>query len=128
MNILEQAQKLGQAILETPEYQRFATAQKAQIEDEEATRQIQNYNDLRRNFALQIQNTNPPEEEIQKIRATLQEEFHKLRQNPIINEYIEANEEYSQLVENINGIINMYALGKEGGSCSGGCSSCSGCN
>ncbi len=129
MDILEQARELGQAILNSPEYERYEKAQKAQSEDEDATSQIKDYNNLRNELALRIKNTNPPQDEIDEVRATLEGEYHKLRKNPIIDEFIEANEAYYRLVENVNGIISMFVSGKESGGCSGGgCSSCSGCN
>lgn len=127
MTIYEQTTALGEAITETEEYKRFKEAEKAQQESQEATDQINDYNKLRNELALQIRNTNPPKEEIDKIRETLDKEFEKLRENPIIDEYIEANKAFTQLVENINNIIGMYVSGNQGG-CGGSCSSCSGCH
>jgi cell fate (sporulation/competence/biofilm development) regulator YlbF (YheA/YmcA/DUF963 family) len=126
MSILEQAQKLGEAILLTDEYKRFTEAEKAQSENEAAMKEVEAYNKLRNDFALEIQNTNPPKEKVDEIRKTLSEAFDNLGKNPVIGEYIEANKNYSQLIDNIQNIIEMYASGGDSQGCGGSCSSCSG--
>ena len=126
MNILEQAQKLGEAILLTDEYKRFTAAEAAQTADENAMKEVQEYNKLRNSYALETQGGNLDKERIDEIRKTVGDAFDKLCENPVVKEYIEANKEYTQLIDNIQSVIEMYANGGNQGGCSGNCSSCGG--
>lgn len=128
MTILEQAQKLGEAILETEEYKRFIDAEKKQAADEGAMKEIEEYNNLRNGYAMEVKDNEPSKERVEEIRKELGDAFDKLESNPVIHEYIEANKNYTQLIDDIQGVIEMYANGGNGG-CSGSCGSCSGhCN
>ncbi len=128
ITIFEQARELGEAILKTEEYKRYAMAEIAQSSDEEAMALVNAYNEKRRELGKRISMDNPTKEEIEEIRAELNAEFDKLRANAVVNEYIEANKAYSEMAEQINNIINMYISGGESSSCSGSCSGCSGCS
>ena len=128
MTIYEQARALGEAILETEEYKRYALAEIAQNSDPDAMELVNAYNTKRRELGKRISTDNPTKEEIEEIRNELNAEFAKLRENAVVNEYIEANKAYSEMVEQINHILDTFISGGNGSSCSGSCSSCGGCH
>ncbi len=127
MDIIAKAQELGEAILETEEYKRYSAADTAWRHDEKAMVLVEEYNAKKLNAAKSIADTNPSEEEVEKVRTEIAEAFEALKKNEVLNEYFEAAGEYSKMVESVTNIINMYASGNQGG-CSGSCSTCGGCH
>lgn len=127
MDIYAQANALGEAITQTDEYKRFNLAEQAQHADQEAMALVSAYNKKRTELGKRISLNNPTKEEIEEIRNELNAEFAKLTANRVVNEYIEANKAFSELVNKVNSIIDSYVSGGES-SCSGSCATCSGCH
>ena len=59
----------------------------------------------------------------------MEEAFRKLMTNENIKRYVDANNAFKTLIDQVNAIIAFYVKGEEQqGGCSGNCSSCGGCN
>ena len=59
------------------------------------------------------------------------EEFEKIAKNPLIAEYLEANREFENMVNQVNAVLEYFITGQEannGGGCGGNCSSCKSCH
>ncbi len=133
--IIEKAQELGQLIANCSEADRVKTAGDRMNANDEAVDILQAYNDSRREATERLRAIgNPSKEEIEAFRAEDMAEFEKLMQNDLIKEYIEANQEMENLVNQVNAVLTYFIQGGQdgemgaGGSCSGNCSSCGGCN
>ena len=74
------------------------------------------------------------ENKIQKLNDELRELYSEIMQNATMIAYNEAKQEFDILLNRINAIIIQSAQGEDPEtadyqeSCSGSCSSCSGCN
>lgn len=125
--IFEKAKELGEMIADSDAKKRAQTASMALLADVEASRMITEYNKKREEKTAQYADKQPTQEEIQEINDYLQQEFNKIAENKIIQEYIEASRDYELMLSQMDGIIQHYVAGEENG-CSGSCSSCAGCH
>ena len=129
MDILEMAKQLGKAIEESKEFENLRKAEDIQANDEKAQQLIGEYNLARMNIMQKAQGENLTQEDYDKIRTELADEFDKLMCYDVIKNFIEAKESFDSMYEQVRNIIDFYANGeKQTGGCSGSCSSCSGCH
>ena len=133
--IIEKAQELGQMIANCSEADRIKSAGDKMNSSDEAVDMLQAYNDKRREASEKLRAMDKPsKEDIDAFRAEDMAEFEKLMTNPLIKEYIEANQEMENLVNQVNAVLTYYIQGgQEGdlsasGGCSGDCSACTGCH
>ena len=125
--IFEKAKELGEMIADSDAKKRAQTASMALLADAEASRMITAYNKKREEKTAQYTDKQPTQEEVQEINDYLQQEFNKIAENKIIQEYIEASRDYELMLSQMDGIIQHYVAGEESG-CGGSCSSCAGCH
>ena len=128
MDILEMARDLGKAIAESELMENSKKAEEIQNNDEEAQKLIGEYNLKRMQLAQRVQKENPSQEEMEKIRQELADEFDKLMQNESIKNFIDSKKALDGLLEQVNNIITFYVTGKTNSGCSSDCSSCGGCH
>ena len=122
--ILELAGELGNLIAHSDLKKRADEANKALSTDEEALELINGYNDKREAKMSEFAEKQPTAEEAQAVNEYLQTEFNKIAENPVIGEYIQANQEFENVLNQMDQIIKTAISG----GCSGSCSSCSGCH
>ena len=129
--IIEKAQELGTMIANSPEAARVSTSADAMNANEEAVNLLQTYNQNRREATEKLRGTDPSKEDLQNFKEYVQAEFEKIAKNPLIAEYLEANREFENMVNQVNAVLEYFITGQEannGGGCSGNCSSCSSCH
>ena len=128
--IIEKAQELGTMIANSPEAARVTTSADNMNANEEAVSLLKTYNDNRRAATEKLRGTDPTKEELQQFKDYVQAEFEKIAKNPLIAEYLEANREFENMVNQVNAVLEYFITGQEssGGGCSGNCSSCSSCH
>ena len=128
MDILEMAKELGKAIEESKEFSDLQATQAIQESDPKAQELIGEYNLKRMNIMQRAQNENLTEEDYNKIRTELADEFDKLMQYDVIKNFIDAKDAFDTMYEQVKNIIDFYANGEQPtGGCSGSCSTCGGC-
>ncbi len=128
MNIIEKTQELGQMIIESEEYVAMQKAEMRQTADEEAMKLIMEYNQKRTGFMQQLQNPDTTPEQVEEIKEQMDKEYETLIANESIAGYIDAMQNFNNLMNQVNGIIAYYVNGQQNGSCSGDCSSCGSCH
>ncbi len=133
--IIEKASQLGQMIADCQEANRVKIASDKMNADENAVDMLNNYSDNRHKATEKLRSMeSPSKEDIEAFQKEDMAEFEKLMQNPLIAEYIEANKEMENLVNQVNAVLTYFIQGgQEGdmaasGGCNGNCSACSGCN
>jgi len=126
--ILELAKQLGMMIAESDEAKALKEAEERHMEDPEAQALMTNYSIRCEQLSEEANKEGITKEEYEKINLDAQAEFIKISQNETIKNYLEANQNFSQLINKVNGIIAHFVRGEESGGCSGSCSSCSGCH
>ncbi len=127
--IIEKAQELGTLIAESPEKERVAISGEKMNNDEEATTLLRQYNDNRKAATEKLREKEPTKEELEEYRNYVQAEFEKIAANPLIAEYIEASQEFDNMVQQVNAVLSYFITGQESasGGCSGNCSGCTSC-
>lgn len=94
--------QLGEAIAETPEYQRFTDAKSAVERSDEAQQKIGEFNELRQEFVLAQKIGEATNEDVAQIQG-LQQELHEL---PVMAEYLEAQDELANRLDAVNDAIS----------------------
>lgn len=108
--------QLGEAIAETPEYRRFEETKAAVEEDAEAQEKVKEFEQLRQEFMLARQTGEATQEDVQKVQQA-QKELHDL---PVMDEYLQAQEELEAKLEAVNMAISEpleVDFGQQGGGC-----------
>ena len=126
--IFEKARELGEAIIESKEYKELKKAELEQEQDEEAMALLKEYSDLRTSLAEEIQKGDVKEEDMAKIRESLEQAYEKVTTNDRITAYINAQRAFQEIINQMNNIISFHITGELPSGCSGSCSGCSGCN
>ena len=98
----ELAGELGEAIAQTPEYQQFEETKAAVEDDDEAQQKVQEFEQLRQEFMLARQTGEATQEDVKKVQDA-QQELHSL---PVMDEYLEAQEELEARLEALNDAIS----------------------
>lgn len=127
--IIEKARELGMMLAESDEMKALKGAEEMQLADPDAQVLMMEYANKRDEIAKKAQKPDITKEEFEAIQGEMEAAFAHLMTNDNIKRYIEANREFKSLIDQVNSIIAFFVKGEEqGGSCSGNCSSCGGCN
>ncbi len=103
MDLMEKARELGREIKKTPEYQELERANESIKEDSNASQLVEKINEVQDqiNFA-QKSGVEPSDEQMN--------EFNQLKEqmqgNITIQSFLKAQEQFSQVMENINNAIS----------------------
>ncbi|WP_224269000.1 YlbF family regulator [Haloprofundus salinisoli] len=112
----ELGRELGDAIAALPEYEAFEDAKAAVEDDEEVQAQISEFEQLREEFMVARQMGEANQQQLQKVQRA-QQELHSL---PTMAEYLEAQEELQNRLEDVNRAISeplAVDFGGEAGGC-----------
>ncbi len=126
VKIFEKAKELGDLIAQSDLKKRADEANKALTADQEAVALIGGYHEKREEKMAVFKDRQPTAEEAKEINEYLQAEFNKIAENSVIREYIEANQQLENTLNQMDMILRNAISG--GHNCSGSCSSCSGCH
>ena len=126
--ILQKAKELGMMIAESGEFEKLKIAEERQLADPEAQKLMMDYANARDELTKKASSPDITKEEFESIRKDMQAEFEKICSNENIKAYLDANEAFSNMINQVNSIIGYFVKGGDAGSCSGNCSGCSGCH
>ncbi len=126
--ILEKAKELGMMIAESGEFEKLKIAEERQLADPEAQKLMMEYANARDELTKKASSPDITKEEFESIRKDMQAEFEKICANENIKAYLDANEAFSNMINQVNSIIGYFVKGGDAGGCSGNCSGCSGCH
>lgn len=108
--------ELGERIAETPEYKAFEAAKEAVENDPEAQEKIEEFEQLREEFAV-ARKTGSADESIVNDLRRAQRELHSI---PTMREYLEAQERLADRLASVNDAISeplAIDFGGEAGGC-----------
>ena len=127
MTILEQARELGLALANSQEYNAMLAAQ-VNVETNEALSVLLNEFRVKRSAMLELLQGGDFENTlVLELSADVERLQAQMMENPLFSEMMQAEQAFSELLSSVDREINDCIGGKKGGSCSGNCSSCSGC-
>ena len=124
--VIEQAELLGEAILQSEQYIAMRLAEQAVMDDDAAQQLIQTYSE--RKDAMQKALAAKPldHEAIAKTGDAVKETENLISANPLINVMREKGGEYQDMMQQINAVISRVVNGEPEGGCSGSCEGCGG--
>lgn len=127
-NVLNQAEQLAEAILESEEYIKMRIAEQAAMRDEEASGLIAEYSQCRAAVENVLAMSDLDHQVLAEAGAKLEAAEKAVDENMLIKVMRETNSVFSDMMKQVNKIIKYVVTGEmeqeEG--CSGSCSSCGG--
>ncbi len=128
-DIMDKAKELGVMIVESEEYKAIKLAEANQLDDKEAVELMMEYHNTREELTKKASDPHITKEDFEKIQEQAKAAFEKIMANRNIAAYVDAQQNFTNLMNQINNILSYYVSGKDSeGGCSGSCSSCSGCH
>ncbi|MBQ8313603.1 MAG: YlbF family regulator [Clostridia bacterium] len=138
-NVMQKAQELAEAIVESNIYQRMHAAELQVNKDEEAVKAVSDFVEKRQAVESILASNNMDHDALAEAGKAMEEAEKKLNDVPLIKEMQESRKEFSQMMENVNRILRLVITGEtedecdcghhhHHGGCSGSCEGCSGCH
>ena len=129
-NVLNQAEQLAEAILESEEFIKMRLAEQATMRDEEAAGLIAAYSEKRAVVEGMLADSNLDHDKLTEAGTELDAAQQAMNDNALISTMRDANNAFSHMMEQVNKIIKFVITGEqeEEDGCSGSCESCGGCH
>jgi len=128
--VLNQAEMLAEAILESEEYISMRLAEQAAMRDEKATQLVAAYSEKRQAIESLLADANMDHGALANAGKELQDVEREIDEGEVLTKTRETNEAFNAMMKKVNAIIRYVVTGEEEQEegCSGSCSSCSGCH
>ncbi|WP_353633666.1 YlbF family regulator [Halobacterium sp. NMX12-1] len=111
------ARQLGEAIEQSPEYQRYEETKAAVEDSEEVQERISEFEDLRQEFMLARQTGDATQEDAKKVEDAQK----RLHDHPVMAEHLDAQDELEAKFEFLNDLISepldVDFVGESGACC-----------
>ncbi|HEX2945776.1 MAG TPA: YlbF family regulator [Clostridia bacterium] len=125
MNVLEKARELGEALAESEQLKRLNNAQTALENDDRGMGLMEDYRLLQIELVKATRDDNN-EVKIGDIKDMLMSKQAEIDDYKITSEYIEAKNDFDELMKNVNDVITFAITGEacspsKCASCGGGC-------
>lgn len=134
--VIELARELGSAIQRDESYIDYKIKQQNVECDENLQKMMKDFNSKKSEINQEISKENTDQSKIDKLNEEINKLYMDIMQNETMNKYNEAKQKFESVLRGITLIINRSSFGEdsktidieESDSCSGSCSSCSGCS
>ncbi|MFW6288022.1 MAG: YlbF family regulator [bacterium] len=103
MSIMEKAKSLGEAIVESKEYENLKNAEIEMHKDEDAEALLNDFSATQKRLQMSQANGKPVSEKQQKEIQALQA---KMQANEKINEFMQAQQQFNQVMQTVNQTIS----------------------
>lgn len=127
--VLNQAEMLAEAILESEEYIAMRLAEQEALKDEKANQLIAAYAEKRQKVEQILSDSNMDHGELAKAGEELENVEHAIDENAVLNKMRQTNEAFNAMMKKVNSIIRYVVTGEkeeEEEGCTGSCSTCGG--
>ena len=124
--VMQKAQELAEAIVESSVYQRMHAAELQVNKDEEAVKAVAAFVEKRQAVENVLAQSDMDHELLAQMGEEMEEAEKRLNEVPLVKEMQEARKEFTQMMENVNRILRLVVTGETDDGCSGDCSGCSG--
>lgn len=128
--VLNQAEQLAEAILESEEYIAMRLAEQAAMKDEKATQLVAAYNEKRQAVESLLANANMDHGALAKAGEELQNVEHAIDENEMLSKMRQTNDAFTEMMKKVNALIRYVVTGEEEHEegCTGSCGTCGGCH
>ena len=129
-NVLQHAESLAEAILESEEYIKMRLSEQAAMKDETAARLISDYTERRERVQTLLSASDMDHAALAEAGAALEETEKQIDGCGVLAEMQKNRDAFSDMMKKVNGIIRYVVTGEtdEGEGCGGNCASCGGCH
>ena len=124
--VMQKAQELAEAIVESSVYQRMHAAELQVNKDEEAVKAVAAFVEKRQAVENVLAQSDMDHEQLARVGEEMEEAEKRLNEVPLVKEMQEARKEFTHMMENVNRILRLVVTGETDDGCSGDCSGCSG--
>ncbi len=136
MDIIQKTRELGKLIQEDQRYKDYFDAKTKNDNDENLQNMIKDFNSKRVELNTELSKPDKDQEVVKNLDTEIKSLYGNIMGNENMNNFNTAKIEMDNLLSQINMVITMSANGEDPmtcpteapESCSGSCSSCSGCN
>ena len=129
--IKEKATDLGLALSNTEEFKRVQQAKAAMDSDPHVNSLMEQYTQKQEQMVTMLENEDGDGMTVSAIAKEIEDVQTELMNDPVFTEMMEAQNQFANVMNDVNRIISAYInLGdetEESSGCSGNCSGCSGC-
>lgn len=128
--VLNQAELLAEAILESEEYIRMRLSEQAAMKDERATELVAAYSQKRSEVEEVLSANDMNHEALAKAGEALEDAEKAVDDYALLKDMCDARETFSNMMNKVNAIIKFVVTGEspeeEESGCGGSCGSCGG--
>lgn len=127
-NVLNAAEQLAEAILDSEEYIKMRIAEQAAMRDECAATLVFEYNQSRSEVETMLASNDLDRNALKGASQKLEDAEKAMDENALIKAMRESNAAFGDMIKKVNQIIKYVVNGEEEeeSGCSGSCSSCGG--
>ena len=124
LEVIQKAQELGAAIADSQVLDHLNLAEDAMYDDADARLLMNSYQQKQQKLSdMQTQNSSP--EVMSEAITELRGMAGQLRENHLINTYMQAQQAFNEMMQQVNSILRFCITGEEEDAC-GDCASCGG--
>lgn len=136
-NVMQKAQELAEAILDSSIYQKMHEAELQVNKDEEAVKAVSDFIEKRQAVENLLADSNMDHTALAEAGKAMEEAEKKLNEVALVKEMQDTRKAFTEMMNNVNRILRLVITGEtedecdcggDCGSCSGSCSSCGGCH
>lgn len=136
MDLIDLAKNLGSEIQKSDEYLEYKIKEQNVECDKKLQKMIETFNLKKVSINEEISKNEVNHEKIDKLNSEISDLYSKIMANETMKEFNKSKEKFENTLRKINYIITASAGGQdpyavnteELSSCTGSCSTCSGCN
>ena len=130
--VMNKAQELAEAILDSEIYQKMKDQENAVRKDPEAAQAMGDMIEKRQRVETVLSSANMDPNELAQASKEMEEAEQRMNDNDMIKELKNRRKDFQTMMDNVNRILRLVITGQvedENGAagCSGNCSGCSGC-
>ena len=128
--VFEKTRELGQALLESPAWQKVKNAEEKAMKNEEAARTMGVFIEKRGQLQELMQSENPDPGALKRLSEEMDEAQERLQLIDDIVALNDARAEFNSLIGQINQVLQFIVTGEMGDAsgCTGSCDTCPGCH
>ena len=135
MDVIEKVRELGALLQSDERYIKYHDAKLKNDNDEDLQNHIKEFNLKRVQLNSEMSKPDKSQEKLSALDSEIKSLYGNIMANENMNAFNNAKNDMDKLLEQINMVITLSANGEdpltcptESSSCSGSCSSCSGCH
>ena len=130
--VMNKAQELAEAILDSEIYQKMKDQENAVRKDPEAAKAMGDMIEKRQRVETVLSSADMDPNELAQASREMEEAEQRMNGNAMIKELKDRRKDFQTMMDNVNRILRLVITGQvedENGAagCSGNCSGCSGC-